>query len=212
MIKMNKILIGTKNKGKQKEFKKFLSELQFVCIFPKDIGIIDDIEEEGKTYKENAEKKALFYAKKSGLPVIADDGGLEIDALGGAPGIHSRRWLGHRATDEKLIKHMQKVSRELPDANRKAFFRTVVSLALPNGDVWSQEGQIEGIIAKQPRTKVMKGYPYRSFFYLPKLKKYYYESELTDEEMKRYNHRYKALQKLKPIIIKSLFSTDHKSN
>lgn len=204
MIKMNKILIGTKNKGKQKEFKNFLSELPFVCIFPKDIGIIDDIEEEGKTYKENAEKKALFYAKKSGLPVIADDGGLEIDAFGGAPGIHSRRWLGHRATDEELIKHMQKVSRELPDTNRKAFFRTVVALALPNGDVWSREGQIEGIIAKQPRAKVMKGYPYRSFFYLPKLKRYYYESELTDEEIKQYNHRYKAIRKLKPIIRKVL--------
>ena len=139
---------------------------------------------------------------KSGLAAISDDGGLEIDALDGAPGLHSKRWVGKDSTDEKIVSHMIKIAKELPDSNRKAFFRTVISLALPGGKVWSATGEIEGIIAKKPFLKLLKGYPYRSFFYLPQLKKYYHESELTGEEQKLYNHRYKAIQKIKPLIKK----------
>src|SRR5439155_18492008 len=126
-------------------------------------GITEDVEEDGKTYKENSQKKALFFAKKSGLMALSDDGGIEIAALNNEPGIHSRRWLGYSATDEELIKHMKKVSRELPDDNRTAFFKTVVSLALPSGKLWSVMGTVEGIIAKKPFLKLSKGYPYRSF-------------------------------------------------
>lgn len=201
---MKKILLATRNKGKFNELSAFLSDLKVKILSLSDLGIAEDIEENGKTYKENSQKKALFFAKKSGLPTIADDGGIEIDALGGAPGVKSRRWLGHEATDEEVIEHMKKVARELPDNNRKAFFRTVVSFALPNGKIWSVKGEVEGIIAEKPFMKLSKGYPYRSFFYLPKLKKYYFETELTNNEMKEYNHRYKAIQKLKPIIKKYL--------
>lgn len=202
---MIKLLIATTNIGKLHELKMFLSDLPLDILSLSDVGIFDDIEETGKTYKENSQLKALYYAKKSGLAAIADDGGLEIDAFDGAPGIKSRRWLGYEATDEKLINHMIKVSSELPDSNRKAFFKTIVSLALPNGKVWSENGEIEGIIAKKPFMKLLKGYPYRSFFYLPKLKKYYHEKELTDVEQKVYNHRYIAVKKLKGII-KEVFS------
>ena len=73
-------------------------------------------------------------------------------------------------------------------------------MALPNGKVLSVSGSIAGVIARKPYLKILKGYPYRSFFYLPKLKKYYHEKELTEKEQKLYNHRYKAIQKLKPII------------
>ncbi len=201
---MKKLLIATKNKGKLGEISNFLSDLFVKTVSLKDVGIKDDFKESGKTYKENSQNKAIFYAKKSGLPAIADDGGIEIDALGGEPGVKSRRWLGHEASDEELVRHMKKISRELPKNNRKAYFRTIVSFALPNGKVWSSFGEVEGEIAEKPLLKLQLGYPYRSFFYLPKIKKFYHESDLSDKEQKLYNHRYKAIQKLIPIVEKVL--------
>ena len=201
---MNRLLIATRNQGKLKEISQFLSDLPIKTLSLSDIGIRDEFEEKGQTYQENSQKKAIFYAKKSGLPTIADDGGIEIDALGGAPGIKSRRWIGEKSSDEKIINHMKKIARELPENNRKAFFRTVISFALPNGQVWSAEGGIGGIISEKPHLKLLRGYPYRSFFYLPKIKKYYHESDLLDEEQKLYNHRCKSIQKLKPIIAREL--------
>lgn len=199
-----RLLIATRNAGKLKELRHFLSSFKVETVSLKDIGIKEDIDETGETYQENSQKKALFFAKISGLSTIADDGGLEISALNNKPGIRSRRWLGYEGSDEELINHMTNVSKNLPADNRKAFFRTVISFALPNGKVWSGAGEIEGIIAEEPHLKHLKGYPYRSFFYLPKLKKYYHEDELTIGEMKKYNHRWKAIAMLKPIIAREL--------
>lgn len=199
---MNKLLIATKNPGKFKEIKKFLQDLNLERLSLSDVKISEDFEETGKTYKENSQQKALFYAKKSGLPTIADDGGLEISALNGQPGIHSRRWLGYRVSDKVLAKHLKKVAKDLPKNKRDALFRAVVSFALPDGKTWSAEGLIKGIIVDNPKVNLIKGYPYRSFFYLPKLKKFYHESELTPDEERKYNHRYKAIRKLRPIIRK----------
>lgn len=201
---MKKLLIATTNPGKLKEIANFLKDLPIKIISLKDIGILDEIEEIGKTYKENSELKAAFYAKKSNLPSISDDGGLEISALGGKPGLHSKRWVGKNSTDEKIINYMKKVAKELPNANRNASFKISLSLALPDGGVWTVEEETKGIIAKKPYLKLSKGYPYRSFLYLPKIKKYYHESELTNDEQRMYNHRYIAINKLKPIIIKEL--------
>jgi len=205
---MKKLLVATTNKGKLKEISNFLKDLPLETVSLNDIGIKDDVEETGKTYKENSQFKALFYAKKSNLPAVSDDGGLEIQAFNGAPGLKSRRWLGKDSTEEDIINHMVKVAKNLPDKNRKAKFKTVISLATPSGKVWSVAGEIEGIIAEKPYLKLLKGYPYRSFFYLPKLKKYYHEKELTEKEQKLYNHRYIALQKLRPIIKKLLRIND----
>lgn len=201
---MKKLLIATTNKGKLKELSAFLADLPVELLSLEDLQITDDFEEKGKTFEENSKAKALFYSKKSGLPAIADDGGIEIDALGKAPGIKSKRWLGYDASDEDLIKHMIRVAKDLPKNNRRAFFKAVVSFALPDGKVRSVTGKIEGIIAEKPYLKPLKGYPYRSFFYLPKIKKYYHEDQLTDEEQKLYNHRYKALEQLKKIIVREL--------
>ncbi len=201
---MKKILVATTNPGKLKEISNLLSDLPLEIVSLKDLGITDDVEETEKTYLANSRKKAVFYAKKSSLPAISDDGGLEIDYLNGEPGVRSRRWLGHEASDKELIKHMIKIAKTLPEDNRKAYFRTVVSFALPSGKVWSIKGEIEGIIAKKPYLKLLEGYPYRSFFYIPKIKKYYHENQLSKEEERVYNHRYKAITKLKPIILKEL--------
>ena len=213
---MNKrLLVATTNPGKLAELKNFLSDLPIVIVSLTDLNIKDDVEEDGATYGENSAKKALFYAKKSGLPAISDDGGIEIAALNFGPGVHSRRWLshqpggasgpeGHDATDEELIEHMIKVSENLPENNRTAYFRTVVTLATASGSKFQAKGEVKGIIAKKPYLKLLKGYPYRSFFYLPQLGKYYHEAELSQSEQKLYNHRYKAVSELKPIIRKVL--------
>ena len=201
---MKKLLIATTNVGKLKEISNFLKDLPLEIVSLHDVGISDDIEETGKTYEENSQLKALFYAKKSGLPSISDDGGLELEFFGGAPGLKSRRWLGKDSKEEDIINHMMQVAKELPDDKRGAYFKTVITLALPNGKVWSVTGEIKGIIAEKPYLKLLKGYPYRSFFYLPKLNKYYHESELSIDEQKLYNHRYVAISRLKPIIAKVL--------
>jgi XTP/dITP diphosphohydrolase len=197
---MKKLLIATKNPGKIAEIKSFLKDLPFQIVSLKDVGINDDVEETGKTYAENSLLKALFYAKKSQLPAISDDGGLEIEALQGAPGIKSRRWLGYEATDQELIEYMKKVSQKLPENNRTAYFRTVVTFALPNGKYFQRK--VKGEIAKKPLLKLLEGYPYRSFFFLPQINKFYHESQLSKAEERVYNHRYKAVKKLKPLITK----------
>jgi XTP/dITP diphosphohydrolase len=201
---MKELLVATRNPGKLKEISNFLSDLSIKIVSLINVGIKDDVEETGKSYKENSRLKALFYAKRSGLPAIADDGGLEITAFGGAPGIKSKRWLGEDSREKDIVEHMIKVASILPGNNRQAFFKTVISFALPNGKVWSVAGVVEGIIAEKPYLKVLKGYPYRSFFYLPKIKKYYHEDQLTGEEQRMYNHRYKAIEKLKPILMREL--------
>ena len=201
---MQKLLIATTNKGKLGEIQKYLSDLPLEILSLLDVGITDDVEETGKTYKENSQKKALFYAKKSGLPAISDDGGLEINALNGEPGIHSKRWLGENTTEEDLIAHMLQVAKDLPDENRNARFIAVLSLAKPDGTVWSVEGVVDGIIAKEPLLQKVHGFPYRSFFYIPEIKKYYQDEQLTDEQQKIYNHRYKAVIQILPIIKEQL--------
>ncbi len=201
---MQKLLIATHNPAKLHELSNLLSDLPVELVSLTDIGIDEDVEEDGTTYEENSQKKALFYAKKSNLPAVSDDGGLEIAALGNKPGIHSKRWLGEGTTENDLIQHMKKVAKELPEDNRHASFKAVLSLALPDGSVWSVGGKVNGIIAKEPSLNEVKGFPYRSFFFLPELNKYYFETELTAEEQKQYNHRVKAVTELKKILQKEL--------
>lgn len=200
---MQKLLIATHNPAKLQELQSFLSDVPLEILSLSDVGITQDIIENGKTYKENAEKKALFYAKLSGFPTLSDDGGIEIESLGYKPGIHSKRWLGFEASDDVLIAHMQKTADKL-GANRAAYFRVVLSFALPDGKVFSVDGEIKGEIAKKPLQRKKAGFPFRSFFYLPDIQKYYFETELTAAELKTHNHRYKATEKIKPIIIKYL--------
>ena len=117
---MKKLLIATTNPGKLDEIKRFLGDLPVELVALKDVGIIDGVEETGKTFEENAILKAKYYCKKSGLPTLADDGGFEIDALGGEPGVKSHRWIhkDREDTDEELIEYTLKKMRGLPRAKR----------------------------------------------------------------------------------------------
>lgn len=197
---MKKILIATTNKGKLAEIKEYLTDLPVEFVSLKDVGITHEVVEDGTTYEYHSQKKALEYAKLSGLPALSDDGGLEIDALGGAPGVDSKYFGGNDGSDEGIVKKMKEVSASISDNNRGAKFVAVLSFALPTGEVWSERSEVALEIAKEPRLKILKGFPYRSFLIVPPINKYYHESELTADERKEYNHRYKALMKLKQII------------
>lgn len=199
-----KLLIATHNPAKLHELSELLIDLPVKLVSLADINIHDEVEENGTTYEENSQTKAISYSMKSGLPALSDDGGIEISALNNEPGVYSKVWLGKDTKEEDLIAHMQKVAKKLPADNRNARFVVVLSFALPNGKVWSIRGEVDGIIAKEPFIKGRKGYPYRSFFFLPQINKYYFESELTPVEQKKYNHRVIAVEKLKPILKKQL--------
>lgn len=201
---MKKILIATTNPGKLEEIQKFLSDIPAQLVSLKDIGIMEYIKETGKTFEENAILKAKFYAKKSGLPTIADDGGFEIDALDGEPGVKSHRWIhGDREdSDEELIAYTLEQLTGLPRAKRGAQLRAVIAFALPNGEVKTASAFTRGIIPLQPSKTRTPGFPFRSLLYLPQISKFYNYDVLSKEENEEYNHRKKALDELKPLIKK----------
>lgn len=203
---MNKLLIATTNPGKLAEIKKYLSTVPIQFMGLKDVHITDSVEETGKTFKENAILKAKYYFQKSGLPTIADDGGFEIDALGGEPGVRSHRWIDptRESSDEELIAYTLEKMRGLPRAQRGAQLRLVLALVLPDGQLFTSESRVTGIVPVNPTGTYVKGFPFRSLLFLPAIQKYYNQDELTDEENAAYNHRKKALEKLIPIIKKYL--------
>lgn len=199
---MKKLLIATTNPGKLAEIKRFLGDLPIELVGLKDIDITDVVEETGKTFEENAILKAKYYGQKSGLPTLADDGGFEIDALGGQPGVKSHRWIhqNREDTDEELIQYTLEKLKGLPKARRGAQLRLVLALVFPDGKVTTVEEKTRGIVAEKPSEHRTAGFPYRSLLFLPEINKYYDHDLLTPEETERFNHRKRALDKLKPIL------------
>ena len=198
-----KVLIATGNPAKLAEIKQYLTDLPIEFVSLKDLKITQEVEEDTNTYEGNSQKKALFYAKLSGFPTISDDGGLEIAALGGLPGVNARYFGDAKGSDGAIIEKMKQV---LLDAgkNREVTFVGVNTLALPSGKYWSTRANVHLELAEKPYFKFVTGFPYRSFLVLPGTQKYFHESELTPQERESYNHRYKALMKLKLIIRREL--------
>ncbi|MFH0864145.1 MAG: non-canonical purine NTP pyrophosphatase [Candidatus Gottesmanbacteria bacterium] len=198
---MKRLLIATTNPGKLTEIKFFLKEIPIKLVSLTDLGIKDKVEEDGKTFEENARKKAIYYCKISGIPTIADDGGLEIDYLNGEPGVKSHRWIDNKVnSDEELIKYTLEKLKGLPFDKRGAQLRTVIALTIPNGSTFISESIIRGVISEKAASFRTPGFPYRSLLYLPESGKFYHQDDLTEEENIKYNHRGKALRKLKRII------------
>jgi len=193
-----KLLIATHNPGKLGEYKLLLEDLNLQLFSLKDLKIEKEAKEDGKTYRENAIKKARFYSGLTALPVLADDGGLEIDCLKGEPGLKSRRWPGHEASDEELIELALAKLRGVPWPKRGAQFRVVVALTVPGKTPLTVEGIKRGVILKEPRGTLIRGYPFRSIFYLPEFDKTF--NQLSFEEEARIGHRRKALNKLTPFL------------
>lgn len=195
---MQKLLIATTNQGKLLEYKTLLSCLGIDLTSLKEEWISLDVEEDGKTFEENAIKKAKEYSSISNLPVLADDGGIEIDYLGGEPGVKSRRWPGYEASDQELIAMTLTKLAGVKWEQRKARLKVVIALSFPGDNkVYTAEGLKEGYIRKNP-LNFTAGYPFRSIFYVSEIGKTY--SELTVDEEAKIAHRSKALTKLLPIL------------
>lgn len=203
---MKQLLIATSNQAKVDEIRRYLKLPHITLLSLKDIGIIADAEETGRTFVQNALGKAHYYMKKSGLPSLADDGGIEIDALGGEPGVDAHRWISrtHDDPDEDLIQYtftrMSSVSKE----NRGAQMHLILALVFPDGQEYTSEGIVRGVIALKPSDHRTPGFPYRSVFFLPELNKFYDHQMLTENESEKYNHRKKALDALIPILLDKL--------
>ena len=194
---MKKLLIATNNPGKLLEYRTILKDLSLELVTLKDLNIKANVEEDGKTFKENAIKKAKFYFKLTGLPTLAEDSGLEIDYLNGEPGIKSRRWAGYKASDAELISMTLEKLRGVPLEKRGAQLRVIIAM-LVDKTVKTFEGILRGVIIKEPIEKIIPGYPFRSLFYVPEVDKVL--GELTMEEEARIAHRKKALEKAIPIL------------
>ena len=202
MKKSITLVIATRNKGKTAEIKDLLKG------FPVDIKNLDDfgpippLKEDGNTFDENAYQKASFAARILGLPALADDSGLLVEALGEAPGIHSARYAGENASDEqrylKLLDEMQ------GESNRKAAFECVISIAVPTGPALTYEARCQGLITESPAGS--NGFGYDPIFFYPPLNKTF--AELTREEKSRVSHRGKAFAELKDEFDKVLIWID----
>lgn len=192
------LVIATRNKGKTKEIKDLLKDYPVDIQNLDDFGPIPQIEEDGDTFDENAYKKASFAARILGLPTLADDSGLIVEALDGAPGIHSARYAGENATDkEKYLKLLNEMKGK---TNRKAAFECVISVAVPTGAALTYEARCEGIIAKEPAGS--NGFGYDPVFFYPPFHKTF--AQISRSEKNRISHRGKALAELKSEFDKVL--------
>jgi XTP/dITP diphosphohydrolase len=199
------LLIATSNPAKLAEIKQFLGDLPIKIVSLHDINIPADAPETGKTFSENAILKAKYYFAKSGMPTIADDGGFEIDALNGEPGVKSHRWVNqdHESTDEELIQFTMKRMIDVPLEKRGAQLHLFLAFILLNGQLYTSESLVRGIIPLKPSTKHVSGFPYRSLLFLPEINKFYDHAVMTPEETEKYNHRGNAVRALIPDIKKA---------
>jgi len=199
-----KVVIASSNPGKIAEIRSMLDfDVEWLGLA--NFSNINEIEEDGETFAENARKKAVGYAKATGLWTIADDSGLVIDALGGAPGVKSSRFSGAKDKDRKLLDHknMTKVLELLEGVSaekRIARFVCHLCLASPQKILIETEGTLEGVIAEKEKGK--NGFGYDPIFFVPKLNKTV--AQLTREEKNAISHRGNAIQKLKPLFDKLL--------
>jgi XTP/dITP diphosphohydrolase len=190
-----RLLLATSNEGKVAEIRRILGDLPVELVTPDELGLAMDVDEDGETYVENATKKALAYAQAAGLPALADDSGVEVDALGGLPGLHSARFGGPDLDDRGRVSLLLDRLRELGADGSPARFRAVVVLARPDGRHESAEGSCEGRIGPQPRGE--NGFGYDPIFVLPDGRTM---AELPDVEKDACSHRGNALRALWPAL------------
>ncbi len=205
---MKSILIATHNPAKVMEIKlglKPLTKFGIKLVTISDLKISKKPEETGKTFEENALLKAKFYANILKIPTIADDGGVAIKELNGEPGVKSRMWLEHEATDQELMDHTLKELEGKPMNKRKAYLETCLCFFDPiTNIVVCQKERINGHIAVKPSKQRMEGYPFRSLFLINVKGKYKYYDGLNSAEQRQLNHRLLAISRLLPKIQKHL--------
>lgn len=188
--KMRKFIVATKNKGKLKEIEEILSGMNLEVVSMSQVGIDDDIEEYGSTFEENALIKAQEVHKHTGELVMADDSGLEVDYLDGAPGIYSSRFAGEGASDEDRNNKLLGLLKDVPFENRKARFVCAIAVVLPDGNHFTVRGTCEGYIGIEPVGT--NGFGYDPLFFLPEYSKT--AAQLEASKKHEISHRGKALK------------------
>lgn len=203
-----RILIATRNNGKLREYGELLGDLTtngepVELVMLDDLGIEEEVEETGATFEENAVLKAVAYARESGLLTLADDSGLEVAALGGAPGVRSARYAGPDASDADRYRKLLSELQGLPPDERAARFVCAVAVSTPAGVVSTAEGTINGAIALEPRGS--QGFGYDPVFYIPGLRMTMAEAGV--EVKNRLSHRAEALRNIRPALEELLAGT-----
>jgi XTP/dITP diphosphohydrolase len=185
------IVIATRNPGKTAEIRDLLEGFPVDIKNLSDFGPIPEVEEDGTTFDENAYKKSSFTARILGYPALADDSGLSVAALNGAPGVFSARYGGEGLSDAERCRKL--LSEMRGRADRRAAFECVISLAVPTGPALTYEGRCEGLLLEAPAGA--NGFGYDPVFFYPPFKKTF--AELTREEKSRVSHRGQALRELR---------------
>ncbi|HRD01529.1 MAG TPA: XTP/dITP diphosphatase [Candidatus Saccharicenans sp.] len=191
-----RLLLATTNKGKAREIKRLLSGLSFKLESLHDYPDFGQFQEKGKTFEENSRGKAIFYSLKYPGLVLAEDSGLEVEALEGKPGVFSARFSGQQSSDEKNIKKLLRLMKNLPESHRLARFTCVASLAWQGKILKVYKGQLRGKILFEPRGQ--NGFGYDPVFFYPPLRKTL--AELTTAEKNEISHRSRALRKVRTYL------------
>ena len=191
-----KLLVATRNPGKVREYRLLLGGISIEITSLDQEQVTEEVEENGDTFEENARLKAATYAALSGLLTLADDSGLEVDALGGAPGVKSARYGGPQATDEDRVRLLRGNLNGTAWQDRTCRFRCVIALAWPSGQVKTVEGAVEGIVQYEPQGT--NGFGYDPIFHLPSLGRTM--AELPLEEKNDLSHRGQAARKAVALL------------
>jgi XTP/dITP diphosphohydrolase len=185
------LVIATRNSGKTAEIRDLLRGFPVEIRSLSDFGPIPEVEEDGTSFDENAYKKSSFTARVLGFPALADDSGIAVEALNGAPGVHSARYGGEGLSDEERCRKL--LAEMKGHADRRTAFECVISLAVPWGPALTYDGRCEGLLAEAPSGA--NGFGYDPVFFYPPLGKTF--AELTRAEKSRVSHRGKALNELR---------------
>ncbi len=200
-MKIKRLVFGTTNPAKLKEWSELLEGI-IPLVGISEFGKLPKPKESGKTLKENAREKASHYAKLTGEYVISEDGGYEIDVLGGAPGVMSRRILpgGKDGTDQELIDFVLEKLKNVPLDKRTVKLTTSIALSDPKGNIlFEEKASSKGIVSQKSGPVLIPGYPFRTIHYFPKLGKTY--AELTRKERKKYSHKKRIARRLVKFLL-----------
>jgi XTP/dITP diphosphohydrolase len=195
-LAMRKLLVATNNPGKLREYACLLDGLPVALTTPAEQALALEVDETGRTFAENAILKARAFAEASGLLTLADDSGLEVDALKGAPGVRSARYAGEGASDEDRYRLLLRNLVDVPEGGRTARFRCIVAVATPQGVVHTAEGTCQGVIGFEPRGR--HGFGYDPVFYMPERGQTM--AELPPQVKNQISHRARAAQAARPIL------------
>ncbi|MBA2132639.1 XTP/dITP diphosphatase [Capillibacterium thermochitinicola] len=204
---MPRLVLASRNKGKLKELKMLLAGLPWAISSLADFPEVPEVEEDGTTFRENALKKATFVAKHLQMWALADDSGLEVDYLNGAPGVYSARFAGVHGDDAKNNEKLLALLAGVPWAQRTARFRCALAFVSPEGVAWTTEGTCEGFIALAPKGE--GGFGYDPLFYLPEYDRTM--AELPEEEKNRISHRAVAMRQFRDYLLREFPGTGEQS-